>query len=168
MMRNTQQSWDHFEWVLTDIPSISPGKDGHSIVVYIPYSFRTVVWVLLRPTRTRWVKVLWDGIYGFSSLSKTRKSNRLQMSLQRQYFPLSYFKTPSVGPAGVWTRDPPAQKTGALPTDLTRHRLIIPVKGVKKFTLFECHESTNWRHYFYVSTGDETAILRGHPSHAKV
>ena len=29
-------------------------------------------------------KVLWDGTYGFSSLSeKTRKSNRLQMSLQR-------------------------------------------------------------------------------------
>ena len=33
------------------------------------------------------VKVLWDGTYGFSSLSeKTRKSNRLQMSLQRQHF----------------------------------------------------------------------------------
>ena len=39
---------------------------------------------------------------GFSSLSeKTRKSNHLQMSLQRQHFLLSYLKTLSVGPAGV-------------------------------------------------------------------
>ena len=39
---------------------------------------------------------------GFSSLSKkTRKSNYLQMSLQRQHFLLSYLKTMSVGPAGV-------------------------------------------------------------------
>ena len=35
-----------------------------------------------------------DGAYGFSSLSeKTRKSNHLQMSLQRQHFLLSYLKT---------------------------------------------------------------------------
>ena len=54
------------------------------------------------------VKVLWDGTYSFSSLSeKTRKSNHLQMSLQRQHFLLSYLKTLSVGPAGVWTRDLP-------------------------------------------------------------
>ena len=46
--------------------------------------------------------------YGFSSLSeKTRKSNHLQMSLQRQHFLLSYLKTVSVGPAGVLTRDLP-------------------------------------------------------------
>ena len=39
---------------------------------------------------------------GLSTLSKkTRMSNRLQMSLQRQHFLLSYFKTLSVGPAGV-------------------------------------------------------------------
>ena len=40
--------------------------------------------------------------YGFSSLSdKTRKSNHLQMSLQRQHFLLSYLTTLSDGPAGV-------------------------------------------------------------------
>ena len=54
------------------------------------------------------VKVLWDGTYGFSSLSeKARKSNHLQISLQRHHFLLSYLKTLSVGPAGVWTRDLP-------------------------------------------------------------
>ena len=38
---------------------------------------------------------------------KTRKSNHLQISLQRQHFLLSYLKTLSVGLAGVWTRDLP-------------------------------------------------------------
>ncbi len=42
-----------------------------------------------------------DGAYGLSSLSeKTRISNHLQMSLQRQHILLSYFTTLSVGP--VW------------------------------------------------------------------
>ena len=65
------------------------------------------VGVLLSPKRTRcYVKVLWDGTHDFSSFSKkTRKSIYLQMSLQRQHFLLSYSKTLSVGPAGVWTRD---------------------------------------------------------------
>ena len=47
----------------------------------------------------------------FSSLSqKTRKSNRLQMSLQRQHFLLSYLKTLSVGAAGVRFRDLPLSR----------------------------------------------------------
>ena len=32
------------------------------------------------------------------------------MLLQRQHFLLSYWKTLSVGPAGVWTRDPPLSR----------------------------------------------------------
>ena len=56
---------------------------------------------------------LWDGAYGLSSLSeKTRKSNRLQMSLQRQHFVLSYLKTLSVGPAGTWTSGLPLGRPG--------------------------------------------------------
>ena len=66
---------------------------------------QTVVGVLLRPTR-KVSEVLWNEAYGFSSLSeKTRKSNRLQMSLQRQHFLLSYLKTQRVGPAGAGTCD---------------------------------------------------------------
>ena len=58
---------------------------------------------ILRPTRTRWAKVLWDGTSVFSNLSeKTRKCSRLQKLFQRQHFLLSYLKTLSVGPAGVW------------------------------------------------------------------
>ena len=56
--------------------------------------------------------MLWDWTYDFSSLSeKTRKSNRLQMSLQRQHFLLSYLKTLSVGPARVRTRDFPLSRS---------------------------------------------------------
>ena len=76
--------------------------------VYDPYSFRIVMWVILRPTRTNQGKCCEKGTYGFSSLSeKTRKSKHLQMSLQRQHFLLSYLKTLSVGPAGVRARDLP-------------------------------------------------------------
>ena len=43
------------------------------------------------PHKNKSVKVLWDGTYGFSSLSeKTRKSKHLQMSLQRQHFGLQF------------------------------------------------------------------------------
>ena len=38
--------------VLTDNPP-SPGEVGYTTGVYVPYSFRTVVWVILRSTRTR-------------------------------------------------------------------------------------------------------------------
>ena len=49
-----------------------------------------------------------DGAYCLSSLSeKTRTSNHLQMSLQRQHILLSYFKTLSVGP--VWGSNPRAR-----------------------------------------------------------
>ena len=55
--------------------------------------------------------MLWDGAYGFSSLSeKTRKSSRFQMSLQRQPFLFSYLKTLSLGPAGVRARDLPLSR----------------------------------------------------------
>ena len=76
--------------------------------------------------KKKWLKVLWDRTYGFSSLSeKTRKSKHLQMSLQRQHFYLSYLKTLSVGPAGLWTRVEPYVRldcayTRFVPTRLTQ------------------------------------------------
>ena len=71
---------------------------------YVPYSLRRVCGFFKVPQIYYMCKGLWDGAYGLSSLSeKTRKSNDLQMLLQRQHFLLSYLKTLSVGPAGVWT-----------------------------------------------------------------
>ena len=60
-----------------------------------------------------------------SSLAeKTRKSNRLQMSLQRQHFLFSYLKIMSVGPAGTWTSGLPLRRPALIyPTELTGRRL---------------------------------------------
>ena len=57
-----------------------------------------------------------DGVYVLSSLSeKTSSSNNLQMSLQRQYILLSYFRILSVGPVSLGART----RKSALPTELT-------------------------------------------------
>ena len=62
--------------------------------------------------KNRSVKVLWYGTYSSLSLfEKTRKSNHLQMSLQRQHFLLSFLKTLGVGPAGVRTRNLPLSRS---------------------------------------------------------
>ena len=61
------------------------------------------------------------GPTGFSSSSeKTRNSNCLQMSLQRQHFLLSYLKTLSVGPSGDWTVYP-RSKGSVLPRGSKGH-----------------------------------------------
>ena len=66
---------------------------------YVPYSLWRVCGFFNVPQIYYMCKGLWDGAYGLSSLSeKTRKSNRLQMLLQRQHFLLSYLKILSVGP----------------------------------------------------------------------
>ena len=71
----------------------------------VPYSLRTVSGFFNVP-QSNYEQGLWDGTSGFLSLSeKTGKSNHLEMSLQRQHFLLSYLKTLSGGPAGVWTHD---------------------------------------------------------------
>ena len=100
---------------------------GHTTGVYVPYSLGAVACVLLCSTWTdQCRKVLWDRTCGFSSSSeKTRKSNRSQMSLQRQHFLLIYLKILSVGAAGVWTRDLPLRGPALYQlTELTRRRLI--------------------------------------------
>ena len=58
---------------------------------YVPHSLRRVSGFFNVPQIYYMCKGLWDGAYGLSSLSeKTRKSNHLQMLLQRQHFLLSY------------------------------------------------------------------------------
>ena len=84
---------------------------------YVPYSLRTVCGFFNVP-QNLYMQGLWDGAYGLSSLSeKTRKSNCLQMSLQRQHFLPWVLVRPGLEPA------PPARKTGAYPTELTGRRL---------------------------------------------
>ena len=96
-------------------PSIYPPKPWdyrHKVQTTTPGTTSLTLceqWVgSLTSHRVIYEQGLWDGTSGLSSLSeKTRKSNHLQMSLQRQHFLLGYLKTLSVGPAGVWTHDLP-------------------------------------------------------------
>ena len=85
----------------------------------VPYSLRQVRGFFNVPCWPYNTEDAGDRAYDLSSLSeKTRTSNHLQMSLQKQHVLLSYFKTLSVGP--VWGLNPrlPAQQSGALPTEL--------------------------------------------------
>ena len=92
--------------LFTDNPPDPDWKVGHPTRVYLPYSFRIVVGVLLSPTRTIQLKVLWDWSYGLRSLSeKTRKANLLHMSLQRRNFLVRPLV--SVWPWFQWTCDFP-------------------------------------------------------------
>ena len=81
MVRNTQGARLQFKCVLAD-NAPSPGEAGHTTWVYVPYSFQTVYSVgSFTSHKNQISESEWDG---FSSLSeKTRKSNRLQMPLQR-------------------------------------------------------------------------------------
>ena len=67
-----------------------------------------------------WLKFFHLTTLGLFLSEKTRKSNRLQMSLERHTF-CSALKDPrlSVDPAGVLNQRPLAQQTGAYPAELT-------------------------------------------------
>ena len=67
----------------------------------------------------------------FSLCEKTRKSNCLQISLQRQHFLLSYLKNLSVGPAGVQTRDLPLSRPELSQLSQTRCGIILLKKCQK-------------------------------------
>ena len=82
--------------------------------------------------------MLWDGTYGFlSSSKKTRRSNRLQMSLERQHFLLSYLKT--LGDPKCWSgRDlspqPSSQQTGSLPKVGTSYMIPIVYRDIDSYS----------------------------------
>ena len=95
--------------LLTDNPP-NPGEVDNTTGIYVPYTLFEL-WCGFFYVHKNQI-MLWDRNYDFSSLSeKTRKSNRLQMPLQRQHFHLSCLKILSVGLAGVWTRDPTLSRT---------------------------------------------------------
>ena len=91
--------------LLTDNPP-SPGNIGHTTGVYVPYSFQTVVWVLLHLTRTSWVKVLWDGTYSNIYCPYPRRLESLTICRchnKGSTFLTQSFKDLSVGPTRIWT-----------------------------------------------------------------
>ena len=86
MTQQGDRGWNRMNDINPFITHPAHKRLYHTTGVYAPYSLRTAVLVLLRPTRIRTVKQLWDGDYGFSSLSgKTRMFNHLKMAQQRQH-----------------------------------------------------------------------------------
>ena len=86
----------------------------------VPYSLRQVHGFFNVPFWLYNTEDAGEGAYNLSSLSgKTRTSYYLEMSLQRKHVLLSYFKTLGVGPVWGSNPRPPAQQSGALPTELT-------------------------------------------------
>ena len=102
-----------------------PVKQGQTTILgtLCPTLYEKCVGTLTYPANQR-REHAGDGAYGLSSLSKTRTSNHLRMSLQRQHILFSYFKTLSVGPVWGLNPQPPAWQSGTLPIELTRQRLI--------------------------------------------
>ena len=81
-------------------------------------------------------------------------SNHLLVQLQRQHILLSYFKTLSVGPVWGSNPRPPAQQTGALPTELTRRRYWC------YSIFFECQSGTLFlNHLSYVEQGTQKYVI---------
>ena len=69
---NTVTGWNRINVPIDINPIITqPAHEKlcHTTEVYAPYSLRTEVWVLLFSARVRTLKELWDGAYGFLSLS---------------------------------------------------------------------------------------------------
>ena len=98
----------------------------------VPYSLRQVRGFFNVPCWLYNTEDAGDGAYDLSSLSeKTRTSNHLQMSLQRQHVLLSYFKTLSVGPvwveSGTQTRDPSHSSPALYQLSLTGRRFSLKV-----------------------------------------
>ena len=98
-------------------------------------------------------------------------SNHLLVQLQRQHILLSYFKTLSVGPVWGPNPRPPAQQTGALPTELTRRRLnvlclefsqttCLVLRITEKFETRNTKSLHNKQHiHIYVRVNDQTMVL---------
>ena len=91
-------------------------------------SLRTVCG-LFNVLQNLYVKGLWDGTYGLSSLSKkTRKYNRLQYLYKWSTF-FSVIKDSKCWSRRGLNQRPPARQTGAYPTELTGRRLIHSKSG---------------------------------------
>ena len=77
----------------------------------------------------------------------------MQMSLQRQHFLLSYFKTVSVGPAGIWTCDLPLSRLALSQLSLPGGDCFQGNIWIREYltTMISLMRVTN--HYFFMKDG---------------
>ena len=101
-------------------------KVGHTTEVYDPYSFRIVMWVLLRPTRTNQWKCCETGPTGFRPNPRRLESLTIcRCHFKGSFLPSQLFKDPECWSGRVLNPRPPAWQAGALPTELTRRQRLI-------------------------------------------
>ena len=103
-------------------PIPQPVKVGHTTGVYVLYSFRTVVWVLLRPTRTDQWKCCETGPTVFRPYPRRLESLTSGDVITKAALSSQLFKDLECWSGRGLNPPPPAQQTGALPTELTRRR----------------------------------------------
>ena len=106
-------------------PIPQPVKVDHTTGVYDPYSFRLVMWVLLRPTRTKQRNCCETGPTVFRPYPRRLES----LTICRCHYKGStlfsvIFKDPECWSSRSLNPRPPARQTGALPTELTRRRFV--------------------------------------------
>ena len=99
-------------------PILQPVKVGHTTGVYDPYSFRIVMWVLLRPTSQISESAVRGDLRFFVLIREDQKVLPFADVIAKAALSSQLFKTLSVG----LNPRPPAQQTGTLPTKLTRRR----------------------------------------------
>ena len=109
-----------FKTVLTDNPP-SPGEAGYTTGVYVPYSFRTVVWVLLRPTRTDKCECCETGPTVFPPYPRVESLTSFADVITKAALSPQLFKDPEcLSGRGLNPRPPAQQQTVALRNKLTR------------------------------------------------
>ena len=105
-------------------PIPQPANVGHTTGVYDPYSFRIVVWVLLRPTRTSQWKCCETGPTVFRPYPRRLESLTIYRCHYKRALSSKLFKDPECWSGRGLNPRPPARQTGALPPELTRRRFI--------------------------------------------
>ena len=97
-------------------------------VAYSAYSLQTVSGFFNFPQHFIWTRTVRRGLRVFFYTKKTRKSNRLQMSLKRQHFSSVIWRSwLRIGPAGVWNSGFPLSRPVLIHLMLTGRRFNSPV-----------------------------------------
>ena len=105
-------------------PIPQPVKVGHTTAVYDPYSFRIVMWVLLRPTRTNQWNCCETGPTVFRPYPRRLESLTIcRCRYWKAELSSQLFKDSECWSGRGLNPRPPARQTGALPTELTRRRV---------------------------------------------
>ena len=145
-------------------PIPQPVKVGHTTEVYVPYSFQTVAWVLLCPTRTDQWKCFETGPTVFRPYPWRLESLTV---CRCHYKGSTLFSDPDCWSGRGLNPWPPARQTGTLPTELTRrwlNKVGWPQASVQRFSNF-VYRGTVFGYVYDVDSQDCYRWCTGAPVH---